>query len=177
VARVGADGAILWTRKLTGPGNESIEHVDVDGEGNVIVAGFRDPGASFEGVPLADARPTVFVMKLGPDGELRWDQTWAFGYLFDVAAGATGDIAIVGGGPLSIDECDGARAQLIRLSPDGEVTGALVEDGWTVDGSIAAAPDGTWIVATPIYAGGSFGGAIPPDPSNVPDIVVARVAF
>lgn len=128
VARLAADGALLWNTFLGGTGAEEEGRVAVDGEGNIYVTG--SSMASW-GSPL---RPYVgaadaFVARVSGDGTLVW-MTFLGGSGVDragaIAIAANGDILVAGsshaswGSPVA-SYADGTDAFAARLDPSGSL--------------------------------------------------------
>lgn len=72
------DGSVEWTFRLGGEDDETLCGVDVDPEGNIVVAGnFKSEELEFESMCLRNDDPDaltddVFVAKFAPDGRLIW---------------------------------------------------------------------------------------------------------
>ncbi|WP_437996088.1 hypothetical protein WMF26_33605 [Sorangium sp. So ce185] len=122
VARIEADGAVAWVRRLVREGKGALRALAVDAEGNVAIVG------ELEG--MMDAELTAdslqgFVIKLDADGGLvRWGELLS-GKPQDVAMSAAGDVvvasALLGHG--------GSDVEVTRYSPEGEQLWERVFDG------------------------------------------------
>ncbi len=103
VAKLDANGNILWQRLISGPGNDSGFGVEVDDFGNVYVGGYASeqlPGASNPG-----GFPSSFLAKYDPDGNQLWLHQYRtdnghasnYSYTMDVALDRASDTVWVVG--------------------------------------------------------------------------------
>jgi hypothetical protein len=74
VAKLSAGGELLWARAIGGAGEQVAEDVVVDGQGNVVLAGWFSVEADIaEGVLLTSGgKRDGLVLRLDADGELDW---------------------------------------------------------------------------------------------------------
>jgi hypothetical protein len=167
VAKVSAAGAVVWLRRLGGPGSDSVAGVAVAGD-QLAIAGTYAGGAEILGEPLAafDERSMHvdgFVAALDATGTRRWVQ--GFGGAADeavagVAIDTAGRIAVaatvrdtvhVGGTDLVVN---GAADGLVAWwSPDGSPGAAVLLGGAELDGLRAITPLGDHVVVAGSYAG------------------------
>jgi hypothetical protein len=92
-------GTPLWAKSFAVSGDNAIEDVAVDGQGNIVVVGFIQAGAiDFGGGPISNTAGDYdgVMAKLGPDGSFLWGKT--YGGAGDqgmdlIAANASGRIA------------------------------------------------------------------------------------
>jgi uncharacterized delta-60 repeat protein len=115
-AKLSPDGALLWQKSLHGTttGDAEARGVAVDGQGNIIAAGFTTNAGT--GVDLT-------VAKLDPDGGLLWQKSLhgtAEGVVEDfasaVAVDAQGNVLVAG---TTRNTGMGADFTVAKLSPDG----------------------------------------------------------
>lgn len=164
--RSGADGSYLWTKVLGGAAlaNFSLDGMRVDAQGNAIIAGALSGTQQIAGRTISSG-PAAYVAKLSPVGDLLWIRTLetnpSYLNVFGLAVGADGRIYFTGefqgtvhfpngdlvGGP-------GLNFYLAALEPDGTVRwGRQVPVG-----RLAAASDGSIILAGAVDASTTFGG-------------------
>ncbi|WP_437313923.1 hypothetical protein [Sorangium sp. So ce385] len=122
VARIEADGAIAWVRRLVDEGHGALRALAVDAEGNVAIVGELE---GMMGAELTADRLQGFVIKLDAGGGLvRWSELLP-GKPQDVATSAAGDVvvasALLGHG--------GSDVAVARYNPEGEQLWERVFDG------------------------------------------------
>jgi hypothetical protein len=113
VAKLGADGKELWSKRFGGTGADVARGVAIDAAGRVLVVGDFEGRVDFGGGPLASAGDRdVFVLALDADGRPLWSRRFGdaeaqFGK--SIAADPSGDRAwIASDFRGSIDFGDGA---------------------------------------------------------------------
>ncbi|MEM6786833.1 MAG: hypothetical protein AAF928_07445 [Myxococcota bacterium] len=150
--RVGPEGRPAWTMRFGGSGAQCAEHVAVDADGTLWVAG------SFQGelglAGIVSPRPASFLARFSPTGVLRWvgviDAPWATVEGLevvrgDVVVGGTfeGTLTLPGGVTPSITAVGGADAWIARWSPTGGARWitAVGDRGWDRLDALAATGD------------------------------------
>jgi hypothetical protein len=134
VARIGADGAVLWARVLEGLGDDRLTAVAPSANG-VVVCGAMGGDASFAGADLPGAGGAdIFLAGLDAAGERRWQQV--FGGTADescdaVAVSADGGVHFVASfaGHLTIGDQSfdaGGDTDMVVGRLDDEKSGAYV---------------------------------------------------
>lgn len=123
----------LWSDRF-GDGREQVGlSVAVDGEQNVILAGYAAGEVDFGGGPVEPSGPaSAFVAKFDPWGDLIWARRFASSSGDSFASGVTVDLdddifltgafrssIDFGGGPLT-NFGGGATAFVVKLTPDGD---------------------------------------------------------
>ncbi|WP_437964669.1 hypothetical protein WMF04_33945 [Sorangium sp. So ce260] len=106
VARLEADGAVAWVRRLVDEGRGALQALAVDAEGEVAIAGELEGVMGAAGLTASGLQG--FVVKLDAAGGLRW-ATLLPGKPQDVAVSAAGDVVV-------------ASALLVRGESDVAVT-------------------------------------------------------
>lgn len=130
VARLTADGTLVWNTFLGGNGSDYDGFVAVDGAGNIFVTGVS---TAAWGTPLRSHEgggTDAFVARLNPDGSLVW-MTFLGGsgldFPKDIAVGPGGDVLVAGastaawGVPIRAFAGD-TDAFVARLTPDGTLS-------------------------------------------------------
>ncbi|AUX34957.1 MULTISPECIES: hypothetical protein [Sorangium] len=112
VARIEADGAIAWVRRLVDRGHGALRALAVDAEGDIAVAG--ELAGVMGAAELTAPEAQGFVVKLDAWGELRWG-TLVSGKPQDVAVWAAGDVAVASALPGQ----GGSDVAIARLSAGG----------------------------------------------------------
>ncbi|MFD2718931.1 T9SS type A sorting domain-containing protein [Hymenobacter monticola] len=74
VAKYSASGSLLWTRQLTGSGNEKIERCVTDAAGNVYLTGWFSGSIQLGGLSLTPGTgvTVTFMASLDAQGQPRW---------------------------------------------------------------------------------------------------------
>jgi len=76
VAKLDANGNVLWTRSVGGTGSDGANAVSVDAAGNSYVAGNFFDAASFGGIiltnPFGGGTAEIFIAKLDANGNFLW---------------------------------------------------------------------------------------------------------
>jgi len=117
VARYTSDGGLLWAVSAGGSGEDYVNDIAVDGDGNVIAIGYFqgtvdfDPGPNQTNVSAGGA-DAMFLWKLDPNGALVWVRVWngtSSELGTAVAAGNASDLWIGGSyfGSLDLDPGNG----------------------------------------------------------------------
>jgi hypothetical protein len=98
-----SDGGRVWSRVVGGAGLDEVLTVDVDASGSVLAGCFSDvvdlDADGVEEPRRASGFTDVFVVRLGPDGALRWARTWGGAYVDQangVALASGGEVAVTG---------------------------------------------------------------------------------
>jgi hypothetical protein len=99
----GGTGTQIWARRMSGPGsfdNAFANGVAVDGQGNVVVAGYFQNSVDFGGGTLVSAGGAdAFVAKFSSTGAHLWSRRFGGGsddYFEGVTVDGAGDIAVAG---------------------------------------------------------------------------------
>jgi hypothetical protein len=100
IAKYAPDGTLLWATEAGGASSDEPQSVAVDQQGNVIVAGSYQQGASFGQHKLSSAGSNDgFVAKLSPAGQPLWAHSVGgkgADFAHGVAVDGAGDIYIAG---------------------------------------------------------------------------------
>lgn len=128
VAKLSADGELLWVQQHGGSEHDAAEAVATDGAGNVLVAG--QLGGSLVGGPGLVLPGNPFVAKYSPDGELLWEQELtegAHGSGTSVTSDTAGNVVLAG---FTAAALAGPNRGLYdtfvaQLSPEGELLWTL----------------------------------------------------
>ncbi len=189
VARLAADGTVLWARREGGAGADAGIAVAAFPGGDIAVAGTYSGPAVFGGgepneTVLGGTRG-IFVARYGPDGSLRFAHEFAaqgdYGPVhLNVAAADTddifvgGDVTTVSGATPSsfhvLARYDSLGARAWRLeSPSGNSTSGPFEQ-------LAAQPDGSVLAAGRFHGHVEVGGASLDRPGRLYVPVISRIA-
>ncbi|WP_437721189.1 hypothetical protein [Sorangium sp. So ce861] len=122
IARIEADGAIAWVKRLVDEGHGALRALAVDAEGDIAVAGELTGVMSAAELTAPEARG--FVVKLDAWGELRWG-TLVSGKPQDVAVWAAGDVVVASALPGQ----GGSDIAIARLGAWGRPLWERVFDG------------------------------------------------
>jgi hypothetical protein len=149
---VDAQGRSRWERSFGGPGEDGLFHVAALPDGDLAAAGYTQTGP--------DTGFDLWVMRLTPEGEMRWQRRFHRG-VFDAGTAAvpTADNGLLLAGVTSQDAFRHDKVWVLRLDRDGELLWQKVLGGAKPDAAWAAAalPDNTYAVAaaTASYGAGS----------------------
>lgn len=72
IAKLDAAGHAIWSRQISGAGDEAASAIAVDDMGNVVAAGVFEGTIDVAGKALTAAGFDSFVAKFGPQGDLLW---------------------------------------------------------------------------------------------------------
>ena len=181
VQKLDSDGDLAWAVSFGGTGDDIIRGIDVDGSGNVLIAGYYegtvdfDPGAGtseFTTVGLVDA----FVQKLDNSGNLVWVKNiggTGFELAYDIATDAAGNVYTAGSyfGIMDIDPGVGTvnlttvgsyDNYVQKLNTDGEFVWAYSVGGELGDLVLGVQVD----AAANVYTAGYFSGTAEFDPGE-----------
>lgn len=172
VAKLDAEGRVLWAGRF----GDAAHHqagtaVTVDGQGNIILAGwFKGTlglGGDEEGVSESD----MFVAKLGPGGEVLWRRvarSTSAGKALGVAVDGAGNVVVVGSfrGELAVGEttltnAGDKDAVVIKLDENGAPLWAKAfGDGADQEAlGVSTDPEGNVLVTGVFLGGVELGGA------------------
>jgi hypothetical protein len=164
-------GAHVWSRAIPGVSDDDFGFVSyerrlaVDGSGNILVAGNYHGAPDFGCGPLAQARGSVFVVKLNAAGACVWSRGFPGAYVESprIAVDGTGRVAVTGffngtldfgGGPLASTQ----GLFLARLSATGGHLWSkrfeATEGGTLAPGALGVAADS----AGNVFLTGGFSG-------------------
>jgi len=77
IARFSGDGTLAWSKQLGSKGEDIGAAVAADAAGNLVVGGWFEQEIDFGAGPVkSKGNKDVFVLKLAPDGALRWVRTF-----------------------------------------------------------------------------------------------------
>lgn len=100
VAKLGPDGAHLWSKRFGDNGSQLSRSVAVDALGNVFITGFFWGSFDFGGGALTCAGgEDIFIAKFGSDGAHRWSKRFGdmdYQEANAVAVDATGNVIVTG---------------------------------------------------------------------------------
>uniref|UniRef100_A0AB33JMV8 T9SS type A sorting domain-containing protein n=1 Tax=Prevotella sp. GTC17260 TaxID=3236796 RepID=A0AB33JMV8_9BACT len=81
LAKINAtDGGIIWSRFLTGAGNQTLKKVDVLPDGKIVAVGTADSNISIQGSngfaeqTVENSSPATFLAQFGVDGQFEWSK-------------------------------------------------------------------------------------------------------
>ncbi|HLK44761.1 MAG TPA: hypothetical protein VKT18_02175, partial [Acidimicrobiales bacterium] len=170
VARYSIGGKLLWVRGAGGSGDDAALGVSIRPDGNSIVTGSYQAGATFGAISLPSSSGTsAFVACYRTDGVVAWAQSIAA--TGDVSGASCacfpdGSCAVTGrfSGSASFDasttivSAGGTDAFLARYAKDGTLVWALPGGGTGDDSasSVAAFPDGSAVVAGSFHGSATF---------------------
>ncbi|AUX45363.1 hypothetical protein SOCE26_068450 [Sorangium cellulosum] len=112
VARIDADGAVRWVRRLVDEGQGRLRALAVDAAGEVAVVGELEGVIDSVGLTAAERRG--FVVKLDAGGEVRWGAMLP-GEPRDVAISSSGAVVVASALPTSAGGSDIAVARFGAL--------------------------------------------------------------
>lgn len=164
IVRYGPDGDVLWARVFGGPGQDALNGVASDVDGNVYVVGWGEGRFALDEeteFPGGDG-PNGAIVSFDPDGRVRWAHAVAAPnrILWSVEASADellvsgeleGSADLDGDGRVDVTATSERDGFMARLDTDG-----VVQAAWSIPaiGRAAALPDGDVLVLS------AFGGQI-----------------
>lgn len=130
VVKLSPQGDLVWVRTVAGTKTQTVRSVAVDAAGNIVVAGFFDGTADFDGSMVPSAgNLDAFVAKLDPNGALVWARTYgdaAEQRATAVGVDASASVFLAGHFLGKIDLGDGPSppassnsAFVVKIGPDG----------------------------------------------------------
>lgn len=172
IAKLGVDGAPLWSKSFGGAGDDASQGLAVDSAGNVVVTGHFNGSVDFGGGALTSAgNSDIFVVKLGADGTHLWskrfgDPSYQSGQ--GVAVDSAGNVLITGffngaidfgGGPLA--SAGNKDVFVAKLDPGGaHVWSKRFGDADVQYGQSLAVDDAGNVIITGTFSGTiDFGGS------------------
>lgn len=165
VAKLDANGALLWNTFLGGSATDSGSGIAVDASGNVYVTG-KSAGTWGDPPPVAGTGG-VFVVKLDTNGALLWNSFLGGEYGFGIAVDASGNVVVTGnsygtwGNP--IRPYSGYRdAFVAKLDTEGALLWNSFLGGTTYDEGKGIAVDSNGNVFVAGHSYGSWGDPIGP---------------
>lgn len=186
VAKMDAAGNFIWAKSLSGPGDDLISAVKLDNQGNIILVGDYESGASFSGNQLTNGgEKDGFLAKLNASGEMVWLKTASnenHAHFFDVGLDESGNIYAWGGfshsitmGSINLTTSTQQNVLLAKFNPNGEVLWAKTFGGGAQKTAvgISVTPNGESVVT------GSFLSAMQIGSSNyttngLSDVFIAK---
>ncbi|WP_277230481.1 SBBP repeat-containing protein [Hymenobacter sp. YC55] len=181
MAKLDAQGAVLWARQITGFRSESVNGVAVDAAGNVSIAGTLQHDAIFDDVTMLQGASVVsrdlFVARYDANGTVLWARS--FGGPTDdvdsmigngIAVDAAGNVYVAGGlkgeatvGTTTLNNTALEHVPvLLKLTSDGNV--AWVRQGQLVGNALTSPYGGASAVAVDATGNavlcGSFNGSL-----------------
>ena len=185
LAKLTADGALLWNTFLGGSGNDVAYGITLDGSANIYVAGYS---AATWGSPLLPygGNYDAFVVKLTSDGALLWStflggsgNDMGYGITLDGSVNiyVTGTSAATWGSPLLPYGGGTLDAFVAKLTSDGALLWNTFLGGAAADYGYSITADGTGNAYVAGYSTGTWGSPIRPYDSNTlsSDAFVAKV--
>jgi len=141
VAKLDASGAHLWSTAFTGFGFQEGYGVATDGEDAIVLTGLFEGEVSFGGEPLqSQGARDIYLVKLGPDGQHVWSQSFGDSGIQSVRHVATSpsdSILLTGPASAGVDfgcgsaggEAGSPKAAISKFDPTGTLTfGAIYGD-------------------------------------------------
>lgn len=114
LVRTDAEGAVVWSRTVGGPGTDRVFAITPTADGRFAVTGISQE--------TADAPIDVYVLSFDEDGEVAWQKRYG-GRARDVGHGIAalpdGDLLVTGYGASWANESN--DIYLLKLRPDGEI--------------------------------------------------------
>ncbi|MCB9756375.1 MAG: hypothetical protein H6713_41175 [Myxococcales bacterium] len=188
LVRTNAEGVPRWARSLGDSSLQQLNALALTPDGDALIA-----GVFTHRIPLAEARVSkghvdIFLARLAPNGDVRWDRTFG-----DVSADAVealaldraGDLWVTGWFRHTLDLGDGAPltargeqdAFVARYSPAGELRWSLQlgVTGVQLGRALALTPDGDVLVAG-LTSGALELGEHQLDSGSLEDIFLARLS-
>jgi hypothetical protein len=169
LVKLAATGDLEWVKQFGGHYNDTISHVAVDGQGNIIVQGQFKDTADWGGTPLkagGGSDNDVVLAKYNSNGDHLWSKR--FGDVFnDVAGGVavdpSGNITMVGSFDRRVSFGDGDDHQaagesdifVAHFAPDGKFGWAHTFGGDREDIAFGVASDAAGNIVTSGYFQGS----------------------
>ncbi|MBW2454416.1 MAG: hypothetical protein JRI68_07890 [Deltaproteobacteria bacterium] len=173
VARFDEAGAHQWSQAYGDGYDDFAQAVDVDSDGNVVIAGYFYGSIDFgDGPLLSEASPAAFVAKLAPDGTPLWRlATTGQGAQVARAMAMDGDSIVVAGSfnqELQIGtetyETTTETLWVAKLDHDGAVQWGASFPGATDESEpgpvVALDSEGNILLTGPLKGIGSFGGGL-----------------
>lgn len=168
VAKVARDGAVSWARSFGGTQGDGANEIAVSADGAIAVSAITAGDFEVDGVThrFGGGMRDSYVLRLEPDGSLRWV------HHFDgpgneriraIALGADGHIAVgfefrgrMRSGEVHLDAKGGWDGALARLTPDGDLDWLQRVGGPGTDNvrGVGIAPEGS------MYASGTIHGVV-----------------
>jgi pimeloyl-ACP methyl ester carboxylesterase len=166
IAKLNSSGGWQWARKIGGVGYDYGKRVEIDGNGNVVVAGEFAQSASFGPVRLINDgfSNEIFVARLSPKGAWQWAEKVggrSSDSCKDIDIDVDNNVLITGLciGPVKFGSSSltAYGSFVARLNPTGVWQQAIGSDGFYTNG-VAADADGNAVVTGTFGGGrGSFG--------------------
>jgi len=168
VAKLSPSGEHIWSKAFTGPNNQYITSVVVDGSDNIYLAGDFFGSIDFgEGPMTSTGAADIFVAKLDGSGEHLWSQRaggplteslWGLALDVDGHVLLAGDVAswLDFAKTQTVYSAGGSDAFVAKLSDDGEVSWVKAFGDATNQRMFAVAVD----ASSAIVLTGRFGGTI-----------------
>ncbi|MDD9944446.1 MAG: hypothetical protein OXU20_25600 [Myxococcales bacterium] len=132
LAKLDSSGEPIWARRMGGSGDAQLARMDVDGEGNAILAGYFMGTASFGQEAFVSRSWDAWIAKWSAEGTPRWSRQIGGvedDLIFGVAVGPEDQIAVAGYYFDVVDFGEGPRrssglrdAFIAKYEPDGDVT-------------------------------------------------------
>ncbi len=167
LAAYSAGGQHLWSRALSGSGDDRGESVAVDAAGNVVVTGCFQNSVDFGGGPLSGGSGDVFLAKYGANGNPLWSKRFGGAGLDSgnqVAFDAAGNVLLTGyfssgadfgGGPLP--NAGGSDVFVAKFDANGaHLWSRGFGNGSSIQQGLAIAVDRD----ANVLVSGSFGGSV-----------------
>lgn len=154
VARVGADGSLLWHFTGGGTGADVAKRMFVDTDGSVLVSGTFAGTATIGGQVLTSAGGVdAYVLKLDTSGQCQWVKTIGSAFADDIV-----DIVPLSGGAYKVvasirttTDVDPGPGVVNAVTPaDNTVAMAVVT--WNADGAITTTPAPAGANTAPVLA-------------------------
>jgi len=170
VAKLGPDGAHLWSKRFGDRSSQSARSVAIDASGNVIVTGDFYGVTDFGGGALTSTGGDVYVAKFGSDGTHLWSKRFGDGdyqLANAVALDASGSVIVTGVLNGSVDFGGGVLSSaghsdifIAKFGSDGTHLWSKRFGDGDYQGAYAAAVDasGNVIVTGYFYGTVDFGG-------------------
>lgn len=162
--KLNADGTYVHAFRLGGLGDDFLQEITADHDGNIIVAGYFY-GTTQIGTDTYTSYGSqdIFVAKYNPGGDFLWSFR-AGGAMADYCSGVSidddGNIILAGHfygeisfGDTSLTATAGSDVYLARLSPDGELHWTAAAGGTSSDQarSVSCDPSGNILLAGSFY--------------------------
>ncbi len=167
VAKLGPDGATIWSRRFGGPASDVAASVAVTPSGDILVAGAFQSTVDFGNGPLvSEGFADMFLVKLGSGGVTLWSKRFGDSAAQTspvVTVDPAGHVILAGGlisaadfglGPVT--SAGGSDAFVAKLTPMGMPIWAKCFGDGAAQAAVSVATD----AAGNIVLGGTNGGAV-----------------
>ncbi|MDC0675409.1 hypothetical protein [Nannocystis radixulma] len=128
IAKYGPTGEHLWSRVYGGSGLRTLLSVDLDPDGNILVAGYFQETLDLGGGPLSAVNGfDGFVAKLSPEGDHLWSKSFGntdADHGLSIASDSAGNVVLLAHAMGAVDFGAGPQGKgivhhVVKFDPDG----------------------------------------------------------